>query len=113
LQAADRFTTSLPASPHRICLSQLAFFTSHPRLAPVLVAGPEKLNGEAGEDNGASPGTKTAPRTLGDWLGSLDAQRNPDLGKAFKLLPSLEALPLDEFCRWLPMTSCYLFHRAD
>lgn len=106
------FVTGAAASPHRICLSQLAFFTSHPRLAAALVSGLEKLVGD-GDGKDTSPGTNPARVTLGDWVDSLDDVPKAGLGDAFKLVPTLGALPLDEFCNWLPMTSRYLFHRAD
>ncbi|MEO6525212.1 MAG: P-loop NTPase fold protein [Gemmatimonadaceae bacterium] len=104
------FVNASPSSPHRVCLSQLAFFTSHPRLASSLVAAvgnPKEVT------EGSAGARATADLTLAEWLNGLDLETRNELQGALELFPNREAMLLDPFRRWLPLTSRYLFHRAD
>jgi hypothetical protein len=92
------FVAAGPSSAHRICLSQLAFFTSYPRQAPLLVA---KL--ESSRETGS----------LKTWFSNLGANAQDELRPAFSLIPGRESLLVEEFRRWLPLTSRYLFHRVS
>jgi hypothetical protein len=107
------FVTAAPSSGYRICLSQLALFTGHPRLAPLLVAGLEKVNGGMDENGGTTRNLQEEEMSLEDWFNTLESVTQSDLRSALKLIPERETLPLGEFRRWLPLTSRYLFHRAD
>jgi hypothetical protein len=95
----ESFIGAGPASPYRICLSQLALFTSYPRLAPVLVRHLRK----------AIP----APTTLDAWFAGLDQKTQDELQPAVNLIPDRFLIPLLDFQNWLPDTSKYLFHRDD
>ena len=44
---------------------------------------------------------------------TVDPERKSEIRRAFETVPTLEGMPKVEFCHWLPMTSRYLFHRAD
>jgi hypothetical protein len=103
------FVTTAPSSPHKICLSQLAFFTSHPRLAPVLVGKLEETGGKQGE----TPDPTADPVSLATWVGQLDPNARTQLQSTLQLIPEIDKMPLAEFCKWLPLTSRYLFHRRD
>jgi hypothetical protein len=99
-----------PSSAYRVCLSQLAFFTSHPRLAASLVAALGKPKDETDPDDvpgDAWPGGIT----LGAWF--REHVKNADLQNAAALFPNREQMQLEPFRRWLPLTSRYLFHRTD
>jgi len=103
------FVTSAPSSPHKICLSQLAFFTSHPRLAPVLVGQLEETDGKQGEST--DPGAQTV--SLATWIDKLDEDAKTQLQSTLQLIPEIDKVLLAEFRKWLPFTSRYLFHRRD
>jgi hypothetical protein len=93
------FVVDDPSSPHRICISQLAFFTGQPRLAPVLVR--QLAQADAKHD------------TLRQWFDALPAVERTALTDAIKLVPDSELMALDRFQEWLPETAKYLFHRGD
>jgi hypothetical protein len=95
----DGFVTAEPASPHKICISQLALFTGHPGVAPLFVK----------ELENAAPGSLT----LGAWLEALPAQTRQQLEAPLRLIPEHEKIPLDRLAAWLPDTARYLFHRVD
>ena len=99
---------SSPASPHKICLSQLAFFTSHPRLAPVLVG---KLEEGGKKIESADPIADSV--SVATWLDELDKDAKTQLQSTLKLIPEIDKVPLAEFRKWLPLTSRYVFHRRD
>jgi hypothetical protein len=99
------FVDAGESSAYRICLTQLALFTSHPRLAPTLVAA----IGEPEEDADPVPDDGL---TLESWLLALPEPVEPDLATAIRLLPNRGELLLGPFRRWLPYTSRHLFHRA-
>lgn len=98
IQRAE-FVTDGPSSGHKICLSQLALFTSQPRLAPILVREIERA-----EDS---------ILTLADWFARLPAGVRTQLQATFELLPDRAAVELEAFREWLPQTSRYLFHRVE
>ena len=104
------FVDASPSSAYRICLSQLALFTSHPRLAPSLVAAIGKPN-----DDPDVPVSSPTPddTSLQAWFDSLAQPRDPHVESALQLIPNRDALLLESFRRWLPHTSRYLFHRTD
>jgi hypothetical protein len=106
------FVTADIWSPHRICLSQLAMFTSHPRVAPLLVARLHQPNGDTDSDGAASVGAVPL-LTLKKWFDALELPVQEELRTAIGLVPKREVLPLEAFRLWLPLTSRYLFHRAD
>lgn len=91
------FVSNEASSPYKVCISQLALFTGHPRLAPLLVR-------EVTRSNGAAP-------TVSQWLHGLPARERTALEKAVSEIPDNAALQLTEFRRWIPETSKYLFHR--
>jgi hypothetical protein len=93
------FVSDGPASPFRICISQLAFFTGRPRLAPLLV---RQLT-EAEKDD----------VKLQTWFESLPSDTRTALEKGFRLIPGTASVTVREFREWLPATSKYLFHRDD
>jgi hypothetical protein len=97
------FVTQNASSPHRICLIQLAFFTSHPRLAAQLVTALESTPEES---------NTSVPAILGLWLGEADPER-AEFRAVFQTIPASSAISLQDFRYWLPLTSRYLFHRAD
>lgn len=105
------FVDDTPSSAYRVCLTQLALFTGHPRLAPSLVAATE---GQKDETNPATePGADPLDPTLDEWFKGLPAPVEPDLAIALQLIPNRHALRLGPFRHWLPHTSRYLFHRTD
>ena len=59
-------------------------------------------------DNPGPPGP-----TLQQWFDDRAHPRDPALQAAFDLIPDRQQLRLEPFRRWLPLTSRYLFHRAD
>jgi len=101
------FVTTAPSSPHKVCLTQLALFTSHPRVAPALLAaiGPDV---RLGGGNGAAAPTA---QTLQQWFNDQKPPRDAQLGRAIELIPDRSVLQVDAFRRWLPQTSRYLFNR--
>jgi len=101
--------TSSPSSPHKICLSQLAFFTSHPRLAPVLVGKLEETEGKQVES--ADPAADAG--SVATWIDTLDEKAKTQLQSTLQLIPEIDKVSLTEFRKWLPLTSRYLFHRRD
>ncbi|MDF0674310.1 MAG: P-loop NTPase fold protein [Nitrospira sp.] len=103
------FVTEDASSPHRACLIQLAFFTSHPRLASELVS---KLEAEATAANGALSPAPKVQTTFGGWLEKTFQEKSP-VRKALEEIPASKAISLQVFQRWLPLTSRYLFHRAS
>jgi KAP family P-loop domain len=103
----ESFVTVDIASPHRICLSQLALFTGHSRLAPALVHGLEQL-----DRHPAWPDNLPQNALLKDWYAKLDSPTQKELVDVFQLVRSWDSLPLDAFRRWIPMTSRYLFQRV-
>jgi flagellar biosynthesis chaperone FliJ len=107
----ESFVGTLPSSAYRVCLSQLAFFTTHPRLAAVLVSGVAPSGTVNGDDVAADVGPDDI--TLADWFRGLDSTTQTGLRRAFELVPGRDQLTLAAFRRWLPLTSRYLFHRAD
>jgi predicted nucleic acid-binding Zn-ribbon protein len=92
------------SSPHKVCISQLAFFTGQPRLAPLLVRELECLGSSV-----ASSDT----RSVHDWFFKLPEETREPLERALKLIPDGNQMTLACFCEWLPLTSKYLFHRND
>jgi peptidoglycan hydrolase CwlO-like protein len=90
------FVSDAPDSPYRICMSQLAFFTGHPRLAPILV---QRL----------AQNTKTGV-SLQIWFDHLPKDLREALWNVFQLIPE-KAVPVQAFTAWIPETSKYLFHR--
>jgi KAP-like P-loop domain-containing protein len=96
------FVTTGASSPHRICISQLAFFTGQPRLAASLVAELEH----------AGP-TLNDSVSLSEWLESLPLTPRSRLVNVVGRIPDAASMTMDRFCEWLPLTSKYLFHRND
>ena len=94
------FVTDDQSSPHKICISQLAFFTGRPRLAPALVQQLAKAQDAQGE-------------TVNRWLESLPTDSRAPLADAVNLVPEAGEMRLSAFCEWLPETAKYLFHRGD
>ena len=92
------FVTNDASSPYRICLSQLAFFTGHPRVGPLL-AKQLQINAPATDCD------------LLTWYEGLPDDVRSTLGKAFGLIPDVESVSLEKFRSWLPDTAKYLFHR--
>ena len=107
IERADFVKSDVPSSGYRICLIQLALFTSHPRVAPALLA---TFGGGA---DGATATASPAPSslTLQEWLDALDSPRDTPLDRAIAPIPDRDKLRVDEFKRWLPQTSRYLFYR--
>jgi len=93
------FVSDAASSPHKICMTQLAFFTGQPRLAPAL-ARQIALTGQVDTD-------------LETWSKNLSGKNLKPLAQAVKLIPDRPALRLSDFRTWLPETSRYLFHRDD
>lgn len=91
------FVTEDPDSGHKICLTQLALFTSRPRVVPLLL---RKL------------ATAEDALTLDDWLTTY-TESEPALVDAFKSVPNREDVTIEDFRRWIPLTSRYVFHHAD
>jgi hypothetical protein len=110
LERANFVRREVPSSGYRICLTQLALFTSHPRVAPALLAalGPGGDGGHGG--NGVAVPLPSA-QTLQSWFDALDPPRDAMLERAIELIPDRGTLLIDEFRRWLPQTSRYLFNR--
>lgn len=92
------FVTDDPASGYRICLTQLAIFTSRPRVVPLLLR---------------ELGAAQAAMTLHEWLSATDVTFEPALVEAFKSVPDRRVVTIEHFRRWLPLTSRYVFHHAD
>ena len=92
----ENFVSKDPSSSHKICISQLAFFTGQPRLAPMLVR-------QLASANGAD--------TLGAWLETQNGEERKALEPALKRFPEIDRIDLTKFRSWLPDTSKYLFHR--
>ena len=107
IERADFVKPGIPSSGYRVCLTQLALFTSHPRVAPALLAalGP----GADGTNALASP--TLSAMTLQKWFDALEAPRDALLEHAIEIIPGRDKLLVDEFKRWLPQTSRYLFYR--
>lgn len=95
---AEHFVTADRVSPHRICISQLALFTSEPRLAPVLLQ----------EIAAAQQGSLS----LSEWFRLLSDATRQLLGSAFARIPDCDIVTVDQFRTWLASTSRYLFNRA-
>ena len=95
----SRFVTAERSSPHRICIGQLALFTSRPRLAPLFIRELVRARGQG--------------KTLAQWFEGLTEGDQAMLRAPFALLPDCEVVTVDQFCLWLPDTSRYLFHRAQ
>jgi len=93
----EKFVTPAANSPYRICLSQLALFTGHPRLAPLLVH--ELKDGLA--------------NSLEIWFSTLEQDTQAKLVQVFELIPDRTRITASDFREWLPETSKYLFHRED
>ncbi len=93
------FVSNVPASPYKICMSQLAFFTGQPRLAPMLVQQVKR--------------TDRADITLRAWAGGLDGLHRKELQPILSLFDEddAEAVMLEDFRAWLPDTTMYLFSR--
>jgi hypothetical protein len=87
------------SSPHKICISQLAFFTGKPRLAPRFVR--ELAQAKDGSE------------TLSAWVDALPDNLRGVLEGAIGLIPECDEIALDDFRLWLPDTTKFLFHRAD
>jgi KAP family P-loop domain len=104
------FVSSAPSCGYRVCLTQLAIFTSHPRLAPSLLAA---LGGAADANHEQQAGSDGPPAslTLQQWFDQLDMPRDPLLVQVIEVIPNCGSLRVDEFRRWLPETSRYLFNR--
>jgi hypothetical protein len=97
--ARQGFVTDKVSSPHRLCISQLALFTGHPRVATALVY---RLGLPV---DGA--------HSLQFWLDSLSEADKTLLKKTIEMVPGLDEIRLDEFRAWLPDTTKYLFDRAE
>ena len=111
---SESFISTDASSGYRICLSQLALFTGHPRLASTLVTALDKGYRGAYENDKTTPASGTdVSMTLGGWYNTLDPVGQSDVRGALQLIPDREILLLNEFRRWLPLTSRYLFHRAN
>ena len=93
------FVADDPASAYRVCMSQLAFFTGRPRLAPALL----RQLALTGRDD----------TTLAAWYDSLSPDARAPFAEALKLIPDRNQIHLREFRAWLPETTRYLFHRDD
>ena len=96
---SQSFVRSGAASPHKVCLSQLALFTGQPRLAPAVV----RELGRTGRSAG----------TLKEWLATLPEAERAAIAGAVTQIPDHASIPLRDFRQWLPATSKYLFHRDD
>jgi hypothetical protein len=94
------FVSTEPSSAYRICISQLAFFTSHPRLAPALIEALE------------SPSPASEEADIQTWFDALEARKQKELRTSFELVPDRNLVMVADFRRWLPLTTRYLFHRA-
>lgn len=104
------FVDDAPSSAYRVCLTQLALFTSHPRLTPPLVAALTGTRPLADAPTGG--GDDPQGPTLEAWFASLPTPLSPELAAARQLIVNRNALRLEAFRAWLPHTSRYLFHRA-
>ena len=93
----ETFVSDSPSSPHKICISQLAFFTGQPRLAPTLVS--------------LLSTPQPASTTLATWIEAQDVTKRRRLEPALRLFPDNNLMSLETFRSWLPDTSKYLFHR--
>jgi hypothetical protein len=91
------FVTESEESGHKICLTQLALFTSRPRVVPVLLR-------ELARAQDAS--------TLDKWR-EQHVEAEPALADAIGQIPSRAKVTIKEFRRWVPLTSRYVFHHAD
>jgi len=91
----ENFVSDGPSSPHKICISQLAFFTGQPRLAPLLVS---QISADTGQT------------TLAAWLVAQTGDPRKRLEPALKLIPESDRMSLEAFRAWLPDTGKYLFH---
>ncbi|HEY3055185.1 MAG TPA: P-loop NTPase fold protein [Thermoanaerobaculia bacterium] len=91
------FVSADASSPYRICISQLAFFTGHPRLGPLLALQVELANGDDID--------------LRTWFDKLPDNARGSLTNAFDQIPDAGSIRLLAFRTWLPCTSKYLFHR--
>jgi hypothetical protein len=91
------FVTDDPASPYRICMSQLAFFTGHPRLASVFA----RQIGRSSADH----------FSLQQWSDTLPPEERQQLQPIVALFPDHTFVA--DFRHWLPDTAKYLFHRDD
>lgn len=100
----DGWVDATPSSPHRVCLMQLALFTSHPRLAPGLV---EAMSVPQAQVAGAAP-----THSVQAWLEALPASERDRLRPTINRLPGAGSVELQAFQRWLPHTSRYLFERG-
>ena len=98
------FVTTDPSSPHKVCIAQLAMFTGHPRLAPLIVQHAE-------QPPAANPSTLII--TVDDWFSALPEADVTVLSKAMQRMPDRHLITMECFREWLPETSKYLFHRND
>ena len=83
-------------------MSQLAFFTGQPRLAPLLVRHFAR--------------TDKGDLSLKAWFETLEPHEREPLQRILALFPDFpdfDTERLAEFGKWLPATSMYLFHRDD
>ncbi len=103
------FVTDDMSSPHRICLSQLALFTGHQAIAPLVVAQFQPTSAATVVTAGPGP----LASTVTDWIGMLTPQVQQELATALSPIPDLALVSLEEFRRWLPFTSRYVFYRAE
>jgi len=100
------FVTDEPSSPHKVCITQLAFFTGQPRLAPALVSHFERSDSVNAVEN-------SGMNSISDWFSALPNVKGSPLAKAFTLIPDSSQMTLECFREWLPETSKYLFHRNE
>jgi hypothetical protein len=98
------FVAEGPSSPYRVCLTQLALFTSHPRAAPPLLAAFGRAE--------SPPADADRGPTVEAWFNAQPVPRSPELEAAVRLIPNRKDLRADAFRRWLPLTSRYLFDRV-
>ena len=77
--------------------NQLAFFTGHPRLGPLLAQQVELSNGDDVD--------------LRTWFMNLPEKARTALATVFDQIPDTANVRLSAFRTWLPYTSKYLFHR--
>jgi hypothetical protein len=91
----ENFVSDDPSSPYKICISQLAFFTGQPHLAPLLVS---QISADTDHD------------TVAAWLVAQTGDSRKRLEPALKLIPENDRMKLEAFRAWLPDTSKYLFH---
>jgi phage shock protein A len=98
------FVDATPSSAYKICLTQLALFTSHPRLAAPLVAA----LGMPKEGDAPLPPNVT----LRDWCDAVGMRVSRGAKEAIDLLGNRDQLQAEAFRYWLPYTSRYMFHRV-